>query len=192
MKQTTVIVAAFAAGLLGGIVGALVTRSTSQSHPDQVVRAHSFELLDENGKVISFWGIDKTQYAVLAFASRWPKDYENHPIGPLTDPDNQRAAFGIIDDGAFLFMKGADGKKRISLGLSIWEKPLLWMGDGRSKRLSLGIEHSDTPNAHDNNWFLRIEPDLASIGMIAGTEPNGQGYVQGVFHVNKDRVPYPY
>jgi hypothetical protein len=137
--------------------------------------------------VISYWGVDKTDYVAPAFASHWPKDRANHPVGPLDDPDNQKAAFGIVDDSPFLLMKGTDGKKRISLALSDWEKPLLWMGDGHGKRLALGVEHSDTPNANDNDWFLRFVPDRAMIGMAAGTE-GGQKYVEGIFRVNKDKV----
>lgn len=197
MKQILIIGASLIAGFVGGILGTLVTHSTRQGPQEPVIRARSFELMDESGKVISYWGIDKNQYAVLAFGSYWPKGRpggghgSGQPQLDLADPANQRAAFGVVDDYPFLDLRALDGKPRMRLNLSIYEKPLLWMADESGKRLALGVEHSDTPRPGDNDWFLKFKPDRAWIGMGTRSE-GGQTYVQGFLGVNPDKVKSPY
>jgi hypothetical protein len=198
MRQILVIGTSLVAGFVGGVLGTFVTRPPGQSRPEPVIRARSFEVLDENGRAISYWGVDKDQYAVLAFGSYWPKEQTGggrlsaqQPPLDLADPKNQRAAFGVVADSPFLDLRALDGKPRIRLNLSIYEKPLLWMADESGKRLSLGVEHSDTPGPNDNDWFLRFQPSRAWIGMGTGSQ-GGQKYVQGFFEVNRDKVKSPY
>jgi hypothetical protein len=197
MKQIFTFVVALLAGFVGGVCGTLVVRAREEPHTERVIRAHSFELVDKAGKVISYWGLDKNQYAVLAFGSLRPATTSvrgglpgGSPIG-LEDPDNQRAAVGVIDDTAFLMFRGADGKTRMSLSLSMYEKPILWMADETGKRVSLGVEHTDTPGPGDNNWALDFGPDRARIGMFT-VEERGQTYVKGLFSVNRDKIKYLY
>jgi hypothetical protein len=186
-------VAALFAGFLGGIVGTRVA-GASDKDTNQVIRARRFELVDETGHAISFWGVDQGQNAVLAFGSRGlapggarPR---NTPLG-LTSPDNQLAAFGLQGtDSPLLKMSGADGKTRVRMLLSTDGKPFLLMEDETGPRVSLGIEQSDTPGPGDNDWTLAFYPERARIGMF--TEKVGeQRYVRGVFLLNKDKVKYP-
>jgi hypothetical protein len=197
MKQTALIVAALVAGFVGGILGTRMIRTLEQPHPEQVVRARSFELVDHAGETIAYWGVDKGQNAVLAFGSQRPTG----PVGRdalarrpglgLDNPHNQRAALGVIDDSPFVFFRAPDGKPRMSLSLSIYGKPILVMDDETGKRMSLGAEHSDTPGPGDNDWALDFGPDRARIGMFA-REEGGQTYVRGMFSVSRDKVKYPY
>lgn len=192
MKQTSLVVAALLAGFLGGVFGAVVIRTRQESQPQELVRARTFELIDEAGLTVSYWGIDKQQNAVLAFGSHWPKRAgESHPVLRLDDPDSQRVAIGVIDDLPFLHLKGADGKTRVRLYLSGYGKPFLLMEDETGPRVLLGVQQSDTPGPKDNDWVLDFGPDRARIGMYA-ERVGGQTYVRGGFTVHRDKVKYPY
>ena len=195
MKQIFVIVAALLAGFVGGIFGTLVTRGREQPRTERVVRARSFELVDKTGKAISYWGIDKGNNAVLAFGSHWPMPPAggggSHPLAGLDDPDNQRAAIGVIDDLPFLHMRGADGKTRVRLYLSDHGKPILLMEDENTWRVALGIDQSDTPGPQDNDWALQFYPERVWLGMHTFKE-GGQTVVQGGFSVKRDKLKYPY
>lgn len=194
MKQTLLLVAALVAGFVGGILGTLAIRVREQPRSEQIVRAHSFQLLGESGKVISSWGIDKDGNALLVFGSHWPVGSGGGPHQPgfgLEDPRGQRVAIGVLADSPFLFFRAPDGEKRMSMDLSIFEKPMLWMGDETGPRMSLGVEQSDTPGPLDRNWALDFGPNTARIGMFA-ERVEGKTYVRGLFSVNRDRVLYPY
>ncbi len=196
MKQIALVTVALAAGFVGGAAGGRFTRTLERSHPESVVRARSFELVDEAGRAISYWGIDKNQNAVLAFGSHWPEeskkdgDSRTRPPAPLGELHNQRAAIGVIDDSGFLSLKGTDGKPRAELYLNAHGKPGLLMGDETGPRMLLGVETSDTPGPEDNNWVLRFVPDRARIGVFT-EKINGKTYVRGGFAVNRDKVEYP-
>lgn len=190
MKQLSLTVAALLAGFVGGILGMFVVRAREQQQPGRIVRARSFELVDEAGRAISFWGLDRGHNAVLTFG-RGGALPGNAPFG-LENPDNQRAAIGLTGDNAFLELRGADGKMRARLDLGLFGKPLLWMADETGPRLGLGVEQSDTPGPQDNDWTLDFGPESrARIGMYAERE-GGQTYVRGIFSVKKDKVKYPY
>jgi hypothetical protein len=197
MKQRLIILAAVAAGFVGGFVGSTVGRLLDQSRPAQVVRAHSFELIDDTGAVSSYWGVDEAHQVVLAFGK--PGQPNSNAVAgasgklsnDLRDPQGQRAAFGMLDDGVpFLKFRGADGKTRVRLYLSLNEKPILLLEDETDVRVALGLEHSDTPSAEDDNWNLRFVPDRVSIGTI--TEKRGaQRYVRGFLSVRPEPVKFP-
>jgi hypothetical protein len=159
-----------------------------------VILAHSFELVNETGQTISFWGVDDIQHAVLAFGNRGFASNEAHPRGiptGLRNPDNQFTASGLQgNDSPILKMSAADGKGQVSLLLRQDGKPVLTMSDETGPCVSLGIEQSDTPGPQDNNCSLLFAPEMARIGME--TEKQGQGtYLRGVFFINKDKVKYP-
>ncbi len=190
MKNTPVIAAALFAGFVGGILGTSVMHIREQSLPNRVIRARSFEVVDEKGRPISYWGVDKLHDVVLAFGGQWdPKRYVER-TGDLTDPSNQGAMIGMVGGDATLRFNGADGKTRLHMGFNPFEKPLLWMGDETGKRLALGVEQSDTPSTEDNDWHLVFEPNRAWIGMYVARDGTGK-YVQGGMSVNTDKVKYP-
>lgn len=190
MKQLYLTLAAFVAGFFGGVLGTRMGYS-GQQDPKGVVRARGFEVMDERGQTISFWGVDQGQNAVLAFGSRGlaPEGARPHntPSG-LSNPDNQLAAIGLLgEDSPMLKMRGADGKLRVRMMLSTDAKPVLTMWDEKGPRVALGVEQSDTPGPEDNNWSLVFAHETARIGM--GTEKkNGRTYVRGVFFVNPKQV----
>ncbi|HLK22377.1 MAG TPA: hypothetical protein VKT81_25695 [Bryobacteraceae bacterium] len=191
MKQIFPIAAALIAGFAGGMVGGRVAVTSKNPGAEKTVRARAFELIDQRGKTISFWGIDKAGNVVLAFGSYWPTDGERHPTSGLDDPHNQRAAFGVIDDFPYMSFRALDGKQRMHLSLSSDAKPSLWMADDNEPRLSLGVVQSDTPSAADNNWALVFKPDRGRIGMFNVNE-GGQVYIRGFLAVNQDKLKYPY
>lgn len=190
MKRIFTVVAAIVAGFLGGIVGTRIGGARDQI----VVRAHSFELLNDAGEVISFWGVDSAQSATLAFGSRRRGLGGARPQGVpagITNPDNQLLAIGLASaDEPMLKMRGTDGKIRASLYVAPYEKPFLLMEDETGPRVLLGIEQSDTPGPEDNNWSLLFLPQRARIGMGTVKE-GGQNYVVGTFFLNRNKVKYP-
>jgi hypothetical protein len=143
------------------------------------------------------WGVDKGQNTVLAFGSHSPEATapgvaQPRPASPtLDDPQNQRAAIGLIDDFPFLHLRGVDGKTRVRMYLSMYGKPFLLMEDETGPRVSLGVEQSDTPGPQDNDWTLDFGPDSrARIGVYT-EKVGGQAYVRGIFSVKPNRVKYP-
>ena len=192
MKQIVVILGALIAGFVGGVFGTLATRTRESPIPIQSIRARRFELVNERGQVISFWGAGENDGVILAFGKR-PSAEGNaadSTLASLVDSVNQLQAIGILgDDTPFLRMRALDKKQRLSITLSTDGKPTLLMGDAIGTRLSLGLEHSDTPGPQDNDWSLAFVPDVARIGLHSQKE-NGQAYVRGVF-VHTEKVKYP-
>jgi len=197
MKQALLITAAGLAGFLGGVLGGRFKRTGEPVHAEDVIRARSFELVDVNGEVISYWGVDKGQNIVLAFGGLWPDRPGGKRTLPgdshlgLKDPRNQLASIGVVGDFPVLQFRAEDGKPRARLLLSMFEKPMLLMDDETGVRLLLGIEQSDAPSPEDNSWALKFEPERAWIGM-APEKVGGITYVQGGFGVRNDRLKYPY
>ena len=163
-------------------------RAREQADPAQV-RAHSFELVNEAGQKISYWGVDKGQNAVLAFGRGGT--IPGHPGLGLGDPHSQRAVIGLTDDSPFLMLRGPDGETRVRLLLSIYGKPVLLMEDETGPRVLLGLEQSDTPGPGDNDWALAFYPERARIGMYT-VKDGKQTYVRGSFAVHEDKVKYPF
>lgn len=190
MRQALFVVAALLAGFVGGILGTRVTRARERQRPEEVVRARGFELVNEAGQAISYWGIDKGENAVLAFGNG--RALPGHPLG-LEDPHNQLGAIGLVGGGggAFLKLRATDGEARVRLCLNDFGKPFLLMDDETGPRVLLGVEQSDTPGPGDNDWILSFYPERAAIGMYTEKE-GGQTYVRGIFSVKRDKVKYPY
>lgn len=197
MKQIVLIGAALFAGFIGGVLGNRTSYFNRQSRPADLVRAHRFELLNEDGQPISYWGVDKGNNVVLAFARNAGANQAPigavaaQPLGPLDDPDSQRFAIGLLgDDSPFLKLRGPDGKLRAELLLNLFSKPIFLMEDETGPRVSLGIAGTDTPGVDVNDWDLDFHPERASIGMFARRDSKGT-YLQGFLDVHKDRVKYP-
>jgi hypothetical protein len=188
VKQVFVVIAALAAGFVGGILG--THWIPIRPSPEQVIRARAFELVDGAGNVISFWGIDKGEHTVLAFASQGV----NPKVGGRAqrvdfrpdDPIGQLASVGEADDMPFVRFKGEDGRDRMNLVISMTGKPLLLMGDEDGPRVGLGIRQSDTPGPQDNDWALEFGPERASIGMTGRRTQDGVRYFRGFSFVNED------
>lgn len=198
MKPILFALISLLAGFLGGILGARAARTGENSTVAPVIRARKFELVDETGRPISYWGIDQDHQAVLAFGWYVPGMSDRSPQAPpsapggLENPLNQYARFGVIGSLPLLELQGDRGQTRMALNLMPPDKPVLTMRDERGTRLFLGVLLSDTPLAPENNdWGLSFEPDRAMIGMLTG-EVNGQKYVRGVLNVDKDDVILPH
>jgi hypothetical protein len=194
MKTILLIAGALIAGFVGGMAGSRAISSSDQI-PKQVVRARSFELVNEAGQVISYWGIDKGGNLVLTFGSRGPIErsgLKGRPVLDLREMDNQLTTVGLQgNDLPLLYMHGADGKTRVRLYLRDDNKPTLLMEDETGPRLGLGIEPSDTPGPDDNDWSLSFLPDIARIGLHS-EKRDGKPYVQGGIYIHKGEVQYPY
>jgi len=193
MKAILVVVLGLVAGFAGGVLGSRLTR-TDERDAKQVISARSFQLVDDTGRVISFWGIDDSQQVVLAFGSRGLALAGNPPgaqPGGLRNSHNHLAVIGLQgDDSPMLKMSGPDRKTRVRMYLNLDAEPLLLMEDETGPRVSLGFEQSDTPGPQDNDWTLVFHPERARLGMFAERK-GGQTYVRGGLLVNKEPVKYP-
>lgn len=194
MKQTLLIAASLFTGFLGGTIGAGFILARYEGCTRQAVRARGFELVNESGQAISYWGVDKRQNVVLAFGRQMPDPKPGGPAGitslGLDNPENQRAAFGMVGDTPTALYRASDGRLRMSVCLSMYDKPIIVMEDRSGKRVSLGIQHSDTPGPQDDDWALAFFPDVATIGTFT-REIGGQTYVRGLLSVSRDGVKYP-
>jgi len=188
MKTITVVLIGLGAGFAGGILATGVMRTREQLVEQPILRTRSFELINEAGQTISYWGIDKGQNAVLAFGKAGT--LPDHPGIAAGDPRKQRLAVGLIDDNPFLIFRGPDGNSRVRLLLNLYEQPMLVMEDRFRRGLSLGVEQSDTPGPQDNNWTLIFYPETARIGLVTEKD-RGESYVRGVLYINKERIKSP-
>jgi hypothetical protein len=199
VKRIFPVLAALTAGFVGGVLGTLLVRTREEPRAERVVRARSFELVDDAGRTISFWGIDKGNNVVLAFGSRPGTLLAEGAARPihaprgLYNPDNQLAAIGLLaNDSPALKLRGADGKTRVRLYLDDWAKPALLMEDETGPMVLLGVEQSDTPGPGDNDWALDFGPRLRALIGTWREKVGGTTYVRGTFLLNKDRIKYPY
>jgi hypothetical protein len=193
VKLSVVVATASLAGFLGGALATRILPTSTERRADTVVRARSFEMVDEAGHVISFWGIDKKHYPVLAFRSAEPPfetPVSEERSAGLDDPLNQRTAIGVIGNRPFLLFRVTDGTTRMGLTLTSWGKPVLLMEDETGPRVRLGLHGSDTPGPEDNDWALSFNPRMASIGMFVRLD-DGEKRLQGFTFVRKESVKYP-
>lgn len=136
MKQVQVVVCSLLAGFVGGFLGGRLAPGPRGAA--SVVRARTFELVDESGKAISIWGVNRQGQTLLAFLDgpeSIPGENRPHAFG-LDNPLEQRAIIGVAGVLPFLTFRGKDGKDRIYVGLDGWYKPAIAMSDANS--LTLG------------------------------------------------------
>lgn len=152
IRDSVTILAACAAGYLGGVLSA--TNSVKAS-PSDVVRASRFELVDGGGSPVASWELDSKGEVHLSFV------HDSH-VG---------IALGTLSDGRpFLRMGGRDGKNRLSFDLDQADKPILAMSDERWEgRVHLGFMPPDTfPYSNWDHWgllFRAFGSEHAIVGM---------------------------
>jgi len=193
MKAAQVALVALSSGFVGGVLGTLTVRAI-EPKVAQTVRARSFELVNQAGTAISFWGFDKRSNVVLTFGAL--PEVKRHtgrvPVSGLgtpglDNPNNQLATIGLNGgDTPFLEFNGADEWPRAKLFLRDDGKPILLMEDDTGPRLSLGLYQSDTPGPEDNDWALVFDDDRARIGMRT-EKIEGVRYIHGFLGVDKDK-----
>lgn len=191
MRATLNILIALLAGFCGGFIGARLPRPSDQLVRGKTVRASTFELIDEEGNAISFWGIDKTRHVVLAFGDS--RSVLSPPAGPnpgdLREVRNQAAVIGMGGYMPFMNMRPAGKMGEFNVLFTVEGQPFLLMKDETGPRLGLGIVQYDTPTAV-NSWALSFNPALAGIG-IQAAKNKGEQYVQGFSFVDPNRVKFP-
>jgi len=180
-------------GCVGGVGGTLLVLRHEVQIVQPVVRAPSFELIDDKGNAVSRWGIDQYHNPLMAFAPSGygaPSSSSGKSLS-LDDRGTQRVAIGLSGDARpFLLFQGDDEKPRAQLWVSQDGKPVFSLYDEDSWRVILGVLRSDTPGPSDNDWGLDFYPNRAIIGM-GTTQKAGKNYVQGYFSVHRDKVPFP-
>ncbi len=118
MKTIFVTVIALFAGFVGGVFGSRYSAGIEQSRTQHVIRARSFELVDQKGKTVSIWGMNKQGHTLLAFlgSDSTPGENDEHSVG-LDDVTKLRASFGAGGAPSLTFT-GDDGKTRMMLYLA--------------------------------------------------------------------------
>ena len=84
-------------------------RTRGQGKPEQLVRARSFELVNEAGQAIAEWGSDNGKNAGLAFGSRGLKQgstLAGRPAEDLKNPHSQEEAIGLQGNDMDLSLYG--------------------------------------------------------------------------------------
>lgn len=154
LRDSFVILAACAAGYLGGVLSSQPPAAASSR---DVVRASRFELVNGAGAVVAGWEAESNGAVRLNF---------------LHDQRTSIALGTLTDGRPFLRMDGQDGKNRISLDLVQGDKPLLVMSDERWEgRVHLGFMTPDTfPYSNWDHWGLLFravgsEHAVAGMGM---------------------------
>jgi len=186
MKHVLVVLTALIAGAVGGGIGTYAVLAHTRGRAESVIRAHRFELIDEAGKTDSFWGRDMAGSEVLAFQGQ---------ADGVSGNRNQQLAIGFQGKGErpFLCFYGSDGHIRVLLDFDDFQRPSLWMSDGRELGLTLGSARSDTPAIRDKTerWVLNFIPeDTTRVGTV--TEQVGsQNYVHGFSFINPKGIKYP-
>lgn len=128
--------------LSGFWAGTLSTRTQSvQASGTDTIRAKRFELLNDLGKPVAFWGSDEHRHIVLTF------------LGPDM---SERASLGLgAGEVPFMGLAGKDGKVRVGLQLGWGDKPSIALNDENMEgRIILGFVHTDAPSPRDDDWGL--------------------------------------
>jgi hypothetical protein len=202
MKYLFLVLAALAAGAVGGSIGTYAVLVHERERPEQVIRAHRFELVNERGQAVSFWGAGPQGYTELAFGrpqeATTKPDKAASPTGDQLDNGDrpvtiaEQVAIGLEGgDRPFLSYEGTDHQFRVLLDLDDFERPSLWMSDGRGLGLTLGSERSDTPGIRDKteHWALDFLPESRA-RMGAYTEQKGSHRnVRGFVWINPTELP---
>lgn len=100
MKTSAILVGALVFGFLGGIAGNRFSQQTMPTELTYSTRAHTFELLDPSGRVVSVWTTDQWGRPSLGFSdAKWEGRIV---IGPIDQSDvvtkerpNLNSAWGI-------------------------------------------------------------------------------------------------
>lgn len=189
MKSMLMIVIAVLSGLIGGMTGTVLVLHREKGIPQEFVSARRFQLIDEAGHPVSYWGLDKFHNPLLAFSPSGAQPSAR--VFSIDDPDSQRISIGLTGDGRpTLILRGNDDKTRASLWVSEYGKPFFLLHDDKSWRVSLGIRQSDTPGPQDNDWGLDFFPDRAGMGIVT-VKQGDKSQVQGYLNVQRDRAQFP-
>jgi hypothetical protein len=97
MRIVIEVFAALIARLVGGLLGALSFRDLETGRSDRIVVAPAFELVNQEGERISFWGVNEGGQAMIAFGSRGIREratgQEPHHLPGFGNPENQTCRF---------------------------------------------------------------------------------------------------
>lgn len=188
MKNLYVVLAALIAGAVGGAISTYAVLAHQHGRPESVIRALRFELVDEAGQPIAFWGTDSTGYEVLTFGP------DANAVGARGGNHNQQLSLGLQGKAGrpFVNFSGSDGQIRVLLDVDDFQRPGLWMSDGRNLGLTLGSERSDTPDIRNKTerWSLNFLPaESARIGVSAPVDQT-QSSARGFLSIKRDNVKY--
>ena len=134
-----------AVGLIAGFLGGMLSSKLATVRPVQAesssVRAQRFELVDEAGKLISGWGRNDGNDALIFF----------------DEQGRQRAVFGFSrsPQSHMLIFRGADFRLRVALTTDLRGKSALNLGDEElESRILLGFLPDDSPSLNSDAWGL--------------------------------------
>ena len=141
-----------------------------------VLRSSRFELTDNTGRVIAFWGADRGNNTVLAFLQKASQDMgpEEYRVSPgqtsfTGQNPNEALTVGMMSTQVpFMNLQAKDGSSRVMLYLNEYQKPVFIMSDEHYEgRLILGFISNDAPSPGDDDWALSFRgPEVAGIGSI--------------------------
>ena len=108
MKIALSFILAVLFGFVGGIAGALAILHHDSLMIKKLIRASSFELVNQQGQVVSVWGIDQNENPLLVFGPSNGQNSGDMSTGfqqlSISDRDSQRVAIGLTAQANPFFM----------------------------------------------------------------------------------------
>jgi hypothetical protein len=174
LRESFTLALAICGGFVGGSIATSLNRVSAAT--PKSIQASRFELVDEAGKPIAFWGVDTNstngQQVVISFTN---------------SKKMQVATFGIMSQkGPFLKISASDGKPMAIFELGWQERPVLIMNDHKFEgRMVLGSIENDAPSPNDDDWGIAFRAPTslvpyASMGLLR--EPTS-GRLSGVLSI---------
>ena len=164
LKQCVSWLLSFVFGVFGGY--AYTHWHAAKVEKVATLRSSRFELTDNSGRVVAFWGTDRGNDTVLAFLQKANQDMV--PTGYGSNPNEALAVGMTSTQSPFINLQAKDGSSRAQLNLSEYQKPVFIMSDEHYEgRLMLGFISNDYPSPEDDDWALLFRgPDVAGIGSM--------------------------
>src|SRR5438270_10489294 len=119
VREPFMLTLAMCSGFVGGSIATSINPASAAA--PKSIQASRFELVDETGKPVAFWGVDTNSI-----------DGRQVVITFIDSKQRQLATFGMLSQkGPFLKISGSDGKARATLELGWQQRPVLTMNDDK-------------------------------------------------------------
>lgn len=172
LEKTGIAVIALAAGYLGSVAHDWVRGKTASAatSPLEVVRAKRYEVVNESGGVLSFWGPDND-----------PRIPATTPKGTLLAFMNARGQRGVEfgsrtgDKGPTLIFFDRNHRERVRLALSQGDDPILGLSSTVTEGAVLlgAIEGDVWTDKPGDSWGLRLRSWKARSSIFASEWHDG-------------------
>ena len=173
-----------AVAIVGGFLGSAI-HGWTQAKRD-ILRAKRFEVIDDSGTVLSFWGpetraeIPATTPKGVMLVFRDPKGVRRCEIGARVGDFGPQLNFYDKSGPSEFKPSQFVPQPRFAVSLFYGDDPVLAMRGRDAWRVLLGAEHGDAPGPGEDTWSLRIRGGPASYALVTGYKTHFGQYGAGV------------